>query len=186
MKRRAGKLKFDLAKMLNILFFSLTMISCFLNSSNTRAAMRAQPEYHVAVANHKFEGIRQFDTSYKLRPPRRFRASYSEFVVGLISSSSESRAFVSIGPVWRRSNAGRSAFFEFRISPTLINGSSFSGRDLGGNFHFISSAAIGVKFGQHDSLSMSLRIQHMSNGGLSSTNPGIDMIGVNFVLNSFK
>lgn len=114
MKRhRAAKSKFDLIKILNIVFFSMMMLSCLLNSANTRAAIRAQPDYHLAVANHKFDGITQFETLYRLRPPRRFRASYSEFVIGVFSSSEESSVFVSIGLFWRTSNSEHSFFSNF-------------------------------------------------------------------------
>ena len=33
------------------------------------------------------------------------------------------------------------------------------------------------------SFAVSLRAQHTSNGGLSDTNPGIDMVGINFAFN---
>jgi hypothetical protein len=51
---------------------------------------------------------------------------------------------------------------------------------MGGNLHFTSSAALGATFGARESVALSLRIQHTSNGGLSSTNPGMDIIGLNF------
>jgi hypothetical protein len=68
------------------------------------------------------------------------------------------------------------------FSPTLFAGSTFNDRDIGGNFHFTSSAAIGVSIGVDDDSSISLRIQHTSNGGLDSTNPGMDMVGINFTV----
>ncbi len=83
-------------------------------------------------------------------------------------------------PVWRLPINSRSLFVELSISPTLIGGSSFNGRDLGGNFHFTSAAAVGKTFGLRDAFSLSLRIQHTSNAGLSSINPGMDTVGLNF------
>ena len=65
-------------------------------------------------------------------------------------------------------------------------GSSFNDRDMGGNFHFTSFAALGAIFGPRDSAARSLRIQHTSNGGLNSTNPGVDVIGLNITFNSFN
>ena len=84
-----------------------------------------------------------------------------------------------LGPVWRLPINSRSLFVELGVSPTLLGGSSFNGRDMGGNFHFTSSAAVGKTFGARDAFSLSLRIQHTSNGSIRNTNPGMDMIGVN-------
>jgi len=78
----------------------------------------------------------------------------------------------------------REAFYvEFGISPTLLGGSSINGSDLGGSFHFTSSAAIGTTFGAMGAVAFTLRIQHTSNGGLSSDNPGMDMVGLNLSIN---
>ena len=103
--------------------------------------------------------------------------------MGTLSTSQENRLFVSLGPVWRLPINSRSLFVELGFSPTLLSGSSFNGRDVGGNFHFTSSAALGTTFGARDSVALSLRIQHMSNGSLRNTNPGMDMIGLNIAFN---
>jgi hypothetical protein len=60
----------------------------------------------------------------------------------------------------------------------LLGGSTLGNQDLGGNLHFTSSLAVGRKFGQRQQFLASMRIQHLSNGGLNSTNPGLDSIGV--------
>ena len=111
------------------------------------------------------------------------RAATVELAIGAISTPQETRPFVSFGPVWRLPINRRSLFVALGFSPTLIGGSSFNGRDLGGNFHFTSSASVGANFGAHENISVALRVQHTSNGGLSSTNPGLDMIGLNFAIN---
>ncbi len=90
---------------------------------------------------------------------------------------------MSFGPVWRQPINSRFLFVELGFSPTVIAGSSFNGRDLGGNFHFTSSASIGATFGAREISSIALRIQHTSNAGLNNTNPGLDMIGLNFNFN---
>ncbi len=91
-----------------------------------------------------------------------------------------------LGPVWRLPINSRSLFAELGISPTLLSGSSFNGCDMGGNFHFTSTLVVGRTFGARDSVALSLRIQHMSNGSLSRTNPGMDMIGINVTFNPFN
>ena len=171
------------SKALHTIVFVSTMISFTLNSSNVRAVTAAPTDYRVVAASKKFEDTSQFAVAFRMRPPRRLRARHLELAIGAISTSQETRAFVSFGPVWRLPINNRLLFVELGFSPTLITGSSLSGRDLGGNFHFTSSASIGATFGTRQNISLALRVQHTSNGGLSSTNPGLDMIGLNFAFN---
>ena len=171
------------SKALHTIVFLISMISFTLSSSNARAAAVAPTDYRVVTNYGKFDDTTQVAVAFRMRPPRRLRARHLELAIGAISTSQESRAFVSFGPVWRLPINGHSLFVELGFSPTLIAGSSFNGRDLGGNFHFTSSASIGATFGARENISLALRIQHTSNGGLSSTNPGLDMIGLNFTIN---
>ena len=180
------KRKFDYQRALHIFLFATMMISCMLNSSNARAATVTPFDYRLAAANDKFTGTWQYAVAFRMRPPRRLRAKRMELAVGMISTSEESRAFVSLGPVWRLPINSRSLFAELSISPTLLSGSSFNGRDMGGNFHFTSSVVVGRTFGVRGSVALSLRLQHTSNASLSSTNPGMDMIGINVSFNSFN
>jgi len=170
-------------KALHTAVFVIAMISCTLHGANVRAANLGTTDYRVATAIKKFEDTSQFAVAFRMRPPRRLRARHLELAVGAISTSQESRAFVSLGPVWRLPINTRLPYVELGFSPTLITGSTFNGRDLGGNFHFTSSISIGATFGARENISLALRIQHTSNGGLSSTNPGLDMIGLNFAFN---
>jgi hypothetical protein len=176
--------KFDYQKALHIIFFATMMISCLLNNSLAQADSLIPSDYRLATAGDKFSDTVQFAVAFKFRPPRRLRAKRMELVVGTIATSQESRLFVSLGPVWQLPIVNRSMFFELGISPTFIGGSSFNQRDMGGNFHFTSFAAVGARFGKRDALSLSLRVQHTSNGGLNSTNPGMNMIGINIAFNS--
>ncbi len=174
------------SKGLHLVVFVITMIFFTLNGSIAPAATAMPSDYRVTAADDKFTDTWQFAVAFKMRPPRRLRANRLELAMGTLSTSQENRLFLSLGPVWRLPLNSHSLFVELGISPTLISGSSFNGRDMGGNFHFTSSAAVGATFGARDALSLSLRIQHMSNGGLNSANPGMDMIGLNITFNSFN
>ncbi len=173
------------SKVLHTAVFVIAMISLMSNGSNARAASVMPTDYRVAVAGDKFADTWQFAVAFRMRPPRRLRAKRVEVAVGTLSTSQENRFFVSLGPVWQLPIRSQSLFFELGISPTLLSGSSYNGRDVGGKFHFVSSAALSATFGARDSITLSLRIQHMSNGGLNSTNPGMDMIGLTFTFNAF-
>lgn len=156
----------------------IAMMSFDLNSANARASALKAPEYRVATANNKFDDTWQFAAAYQMRPRRRLRARHLELAIGTVSTSNESRLFISMGPVLRLPLDSERLFVHVGVSPTLITGSVLNGRDLGGNFHFASSAEIGATFGPRQAFAAALRIQHTSNGGLSSTNPGLDMIGL--------
>ena len=166
-------------KLLHGFIFLLMMTTVSLNSERARAATLFPTDYRVAVAGDKFEGTELVAVAFKLRPPRRLRARYMELVVGSLTSSVENRAFLSFGPVWRLPLGRSDAFIDVGLSPTLLDGSSLNGRDLGGSFHFTSSIAFGMTVGQREAVSVALRLQHTSNGGLRSTNPGLDMLGFN-------
>ncbi len=172
--------EFAQARALHVVIFLFAMVSFMLNGLNVQAADLRPTDYRLALADDKFADTWQFAVAYRLRPPRRLRAQDLELAVGTISTSRDNSLFVSLGPVWRLPIHSQSMFVDVGISPTYLSESTFNGRDMGGNFHFTSSATIGAHFGARDAMSVSLRIQHTSNGGISSTNPGMDMVGINF------
>ncbi|MCI0518592.1 MAG: acyloxyacyl hydrolase [Woeseiaceae bacterium] len=168
------------SRLLHAVLFTVAMTSFALHGLNAYGATALPSGYRVVSAYHKFDGTSQFAALFRLRPPRRLRSEHLELAIGAIASSADTRAFVSLGPVWRWPIGEGSWHAELGFSPTLIGGSAFGDRDLGGVLHFTSSASVGATFGRRQSASLSLRIQHTSNGGLDSTNPGLDMIGLDF------
>ena len=178
-----SRLRISILGMLSALAPTLAWSSDNTASAQLPAASPVKPDFRVAQGVSKFDDTLLYAVAYELRPLHGLRARHFELAMGLISNSARPRPFVSLGPVWRLPLRDDSLFLEFGLSPTLLGGSSFGGRDLGGNFHFTSSASIGATLGRFDNVSVSLRVQHTSNGGLSSTNPGLDMVGLNFTFN---
>ena len=168
---------------LSAVFLAVVLMSCYVDGANARAEILAPDDYRLLVAGEKYGGVRQYAVTFNLRPPRRFPSKHLELAVGAISSSGDDRPFVSFGPVWRVPLVQGRVFVDLGFSPTLIGRSTLDSRDLGGNVHFTSSVSFGAVLGRRKSLSVSLRAQHTSNGGLSSTNPGIDMLGLNVTFN---
>ncbi len=70
--------------------------------------------------------------------------------------------------------------FEGGLSPTFLSQPHFGTKNLGSNAQFTSYA--GLRFHLGSSLGVSYRYQHMSNAGLSSHNPGLNlhMFGVSY------
>lgn len=110
------------------------------------------------------------------------------FEIGEFQDGSEGRGFVSLGPAVRFTNQRWRVpmFVDFGLSPTAIDGSRFEGRDLGTSLNFTSHIALGARFGKHNSHTVSLRYQHISNGGINNTNPGTNMIGLDFAFWSVR
>jgi lipid A 3-O-deacylase len=104
--------------------------------------------------------------------------------LGRFSRDSEDRNFVSIGPSIRLTNDNwRKPFFvDLGLSPTVIDGSSYGDKEFGTSFNFTSHVALGMSFGKQKNHSVRLRYEHISNGGLDEANPGVNMIGIDFVL----
>jgi len=104
--------------------------------------------------------------------------------VGSFNHGSENRFFASLGPTLRLANdRWRMPFFlDLGLSPTVIDGSTYGGRDFGTSINFTSHIALGLRFGQAKNHVVKFRYQHISNGGLDEVNPGINMIGVDVVL----
>lgn len=168
-------------KGLHFIVFLVAMLAIGANSANAMAADLVPRDFRVSMAADKFNETRQYAVAYRLRPPRRLRAHHLELAIGSIGTTSRTHAFVSFGPVWRLPLVRGNDRWHVQLgfSPTLLSGSTISGRDLGGNFHFTSSVSLGALLGERRALSIALRIQHTSNGGIDSTNPGLDMVGLN-------
>ena len=126
--------------------------------------------------------INQASFAFHAAAPLWLHANRLEFGIGAISRGEQSRPFLSLGPVWRWAPSGvdKRWFIDFGLSPTVLFGAKFDGKDLGGNLHLTSSLAVGRHFGARSVSTVSLRIQHMSNLGLNSTNPGVGMIALSF------
>jgi hypothetical protein len=79
---------------------------------------------------------------------------------------------------------GRDQFpisLEAGVSPTIISRYEFATRDLGSLYQFTSHVGLNVDIISH--LRLGYRFQHMSNGGLSQPNSGLNLhlFGVSYV-----
>lgn len=168
--------------LLPILGFLAFSISSLIAAPPAQAQLLSDlpSNYRLSFAGGSFESAAQFAYAYNFQGVNRLRAHHWEFAVGVITSTDNSRPFVSLGPVWRMPLRNKNLFMEFGFSPTIIGGSNFDSTDLGGNLHFTSSISLGGNFGKNRSSNLSLRLQHISNGGLNDTNPGLDLIGISF------
>lgn len=160
----------------NLLKIALTV--ALMGASVAHGFDISPSQTRISSAGDKFDHVDQFAVAVEIAAPEIFRAHHAEIAFGALSATGDSEMFVSIGPVWRLPVLQHDLFVDLGFAPTIISGSQFVGRDLGGHLHFTSSISIGKKLGQRNFIA--LRVQHLSNGGLSGTNPGMDMIGLEF------
>jgi hypothetical protein len=133
--------------------------------------------YRIAVAPNKYHETCLVGFALRPQSGARWRP---EAAVAIIRAPDKTRPLVSIGPVWRLTPPGRELFVELGVAPTLIGGTRLDGKDLGGIFHFTSSAAVGTGLARHAAWSAVLRFQHMSNASLRRPNPGLNLLGLDF------
>ncbi len=99
---------------------------------------------------------------------------------GRFESGSEHRYFASFGPSVRLTSDARRVplFVDVGISPTVIDGSQYGDNDFGTSFNFTPHVAFGLRFGRTKNQVVKLRYQHISNGSINNTNPGVNMVGI--------
>ena len=151
--------------------------SAFAQDSNPGPGNFVLPnEMRIGKAFGKFVDTTQIVAAYSLPAPKWMRARHMEAAVGGFTDSGKFSAFMSMGPVWRFPFYNDRAAIKLGFSPTVLSGTNYEGRDMGGHLHFTSSIALEFDPGRREGLVLALRVQHTSNGGLSSDNPGMDII----------
>lgn len=106
-----------------------------------------------------------------------------EYIVGMLYSDDDHRAFISIGPVWQRfSHTNLGVFIEeLSFAPTVLTAGKFHDKDMGGIVHFTTGVGVGWKPASESSLYVGIRLQHISNGGIHDHNPGMNALGLELI-----
>lgn len=144
----------------------------------------------ISSARNNFDGLSQQGIFADFRTPwawSTWGGTYTSlklsFEVGQFLRASENRYFVSLGPKARIVSDRWSVplFLDLGLSPTIVGGSAYGDQDLGTSLNFTSHIGLGMKFGRMKQQEVRLRYQHISNGGIDNVNPGVNMIGLDFV-----
>ena len=143
-----------------------------------------KPQVRLLSAVAGFSDTKQIAIAFAFDAHPWLRADRVELAVGGIEGNNGTSPFISYGPVWRWKAFSPASFVELGFSPTYITEDQFSDdSNIGGHIHFTSSVAVGRRFGERRNTEFALRVQHTSNGGLEEVNPGLDLIGLNLVVN---
>ena len=103
-------------------------------------------------------------------------ATHWVVTLGMISGAGGEGLIASVGGDVRLQSPGRAGFVEVGFRPSLITRDRYGTTDLGYHLEFISHIGLGVRVGPR--ATVSFRGQHMSNGGLSENNPGINTTAI--------
>ena len=98
------------------------------------------------------------------------------FALGGWSGDHDDTAVIALGPAFERRLGDAPLRLSLGIQPTLISRHDGNGRDLGGPVQFTSHAAIA--WAPPGALVIGLRLQHTSNAGIYTHNPGVDIAAV--------
>jgi hypothetical protein len=105
---------------------------------------------------------------------------YWDLAAGAWHSDQATLYDVGITPVFRFARKdGGSPYVEAAIGFHLISDSHVTeDKVFGSAFQFGDHIGAGVRFGEGNRYDLSLRLQHLSNGGIRKPNPGIDFVQV--------
>jgi lipid A 3-O-deacylase len=93
--------------------------------------------------------------------------------VAVLDGRGDTGATLSAGPVGLWDRDGSRWRLEIGVKPTVLSEDRFGTLDLGGHFHFTSH--LGIRYQLHPTLAVGYRFQHISNAGISSPNPGLNL-----------
>jgi len=93
--------------------------------------------------------------------------------LGWLGDSGHAAAIGAVGPSVVLGRERLPVSFEGGVSPTLMSRHEFGTKDFGSEFQFTSHVGVNWDLAAHWRLSY--RFQHMSNAGLASKNPGLNM-----------
>ncbi|HLP78440.1 MAG TPA: acyloxyacyl hydrolase [Candidatus Paceibacterota bacterium] len=137
--------------------------------------------------NNRSDTFRQVEAVADLNTPWNWQlgsdwriAAHAEFSAGWLHGEGEEAAIGTAGPVASLSWKDFPVTLDAGSSPTLLSKYRFGPKDYGLPFQFTTHIGVNWKFADH--FSAGYRYQHMSNAGLGSPNPGLNlhMLGLNY------
>jgi lipid A 3-O-deacylase len=150
-----------------------------LESAGVRGGLSAnsgRDEFHEA------EGFLNVNLPWHWSLGRRWNLkSRLDFSAGWLGDSTYNAALGSLGPTLVLRREGLPLSFEGGSSPTGLSRYQFENKDLGTQFQFTSH--VGLNFDVTKRIQITYRFHHISNAGLSSSNPGLNMhlFGISFL-----
>jgi hypothetical protein len=134
-------------------------------------------EQSVDLASYEVFGL--IETPYEWALTEQLHADlYIEVGLGALTGDGETAAYGHIGPLLSLSYAKCPLRLTLSSGPTLLSEDTFGSKDIGGHFHFTSG--IGLTWDVNEQWRIGYQLQHTSNSGIDSPNPGLDMHTLSF------
>jgi hypothetical protein len=162
-------------KVIVLVLLSLSLICCgeaqdFL--TGVRGGASFQDSGHPFTQVEGFAGMNlpwdwRIYSDFYLRPR-------VEVSAGWINSQDADGFIGTLGPVVELRKGKFPVTLEGGVSPTVLSRYHFGGMDFGGRFQFTDH--VGVNWEVTRQFSVGARFQHMSNGGISEPNPGLNLL----------
>jgi hypothetical protein len=124
------------------------------------------------------ESFSQYEAYVTFSLPWKWRPGHDWVIGSFIGVNAgavtcEGTGFIgSVGPGVYILTPAESVTLSAGIYPTYIGQSIFGNEDFGDTFQFTSAVGVNLNFYQH--WTIGYRFQHMSNGGISDQNPGLN------------
>ncbi|MCK5697764.1 MAG: acyloxyacyl hydrolase [Gammaproteobacteria bacterium] len=100
--------------------------------------------------------------------------------LGILDGEGRQATIFTIGPNFVLMSPYKKLNFEVGINPTWMSKDKFKKVNFGSKFQFTSS--LGINYSISEYLIIKIRVQHMSNAGISNHNPGLNqgMLGIGY------
>lgn len=164
-----------MTKKLSALFAAVALSSAAEELSLDSAGVRIGTSL-----NDRSDTFRQVEGTLNLRLPWSWNPGSNwhlgtrlDFSAGWLHGEGEDAALGTLGPTAVLTWKDFPVSLDAGSSPTLISRHHFGNRDFGGAFQFTSHVGLNWDFAPH--FTLGYRYQHMSNAGLFSPNPGLNL-----------
>jgi lipid A 3-O-deacylase len=156
-----------------LIVFSATSGNAGENNWNTAGIRAGFTDRSSEKYFSKYEAFVTFSLPWKWRNQQIWiLGTFVEINAGLVIS--EGNAFLgSVGPGIYLMTPGKGVAIVAGVFPTYLGQSKFGTEDFGETFQFVSEIGVNLDFCRN--WTVGYRFQHMSNAGIASENPGLNM-----------
>ena len=158
----------------------LAFASCFTLSANgndytfTEAGLRVGVDAESETSLTSYEVFSTINTPWNWSFSENLALNLSiEMAIGALTGEGDTAGYARFAPTLEVFFGNSPVSVVLSSGPAVYTEDTFNHVNLGSNFQFTSS--LGLDWQVNESWAVGYRIQHTSNGGISNTNPGLDM-----------
>lgn len=170
-------------KVLIAAFGAIFVLSCAAGwtaaAGNPQTGVRLGMDIESDRTFRSIEAQATLPFAWQLPPPSAdLLALQWEASLGLLRGEGKTAAMIKVAPQLSHRLFHTPAVIVLSSGPTLLSRGRFGDFDLGGHLHFTSG--IGVQCDLPRDWVVGCRLQHLSNASIRKTNPGLNLVTVEF------